>query len=230
MKKALKIIVFAAALCGSATLFAACGDGEEKPDPSSFSALTGNFDYSEQLACTVNQSAADRTTLTSTVYPAVQDGALVDYVINARLKLVRDYTYTYTYTIDLRNSGWADAAVTVEAEFTGTYTYLPRAEAGEGQYEVSLSAPADGTFSVTGANMYSYMSGSGLNKWTQHETPDLVLDISAGLDSLAAQGYDISDYCKAKTVNVDTAEKQLSGDSLFFADILDFTAPYNTYQ
>ena len=55
-------------------------------------------------------------------------------------------------------------------------------------------------------------------------------DISAGLDSLAAQGYDISDYCKAKTVNVDTAEKQLSGDSLFFADILDFTAPYNTYQ
>lgn len=228
--KALKILALTAALCGSAALFAACGEGQSQPDPSSFSALTGNFDYSEQLACTVNRAAADRTTLTSTVYPAVQDGAPVDYVIDARLKLVRDYTYTYTYTIDLRNSGWADAAVTVEAELTGTYTYLPRAEAGEGQYEVSLSAPTGGTFSVTGANMYSYMSGNGLNKWTRHETPDLVLDLSAGLDSLSAQGYDLADYCSAKTVNVDTAEKQLSGDSLFFADILDFTAPYNTYQ
>ena len=57
-----------------------------------------------------------------------------------------------------------------------------------------------------------------------------MLDISAGLDSLAAQGYDLADYCSAKTVNVDAAEKQLSGDSLFFAGILDFTAPYNTYQ
>ena len=118
----------------------------------------------------------------------------------------------------------------MEAELTGTYTYLPRAEAGEGQYEVSLSAPTGGTFSVTGANMYSYMSGNGLNKWTRHETPDLVLDLSAGLDSLSAQGYDLADYCSAKTVNVDAAEKQLSGDSLFFAGILDFTAPYNTYQ
>ena len=227
--KALKIFALAAALCGAATMFAACGGGEESDGNTEYSPLTGNFDYDTQIACTVNAEAYDRSTLTSTVYPQVATGALVDYAIDARLKLVRDYTYTYTYSIDLKNSGWADAAVSLEAELTGTYTFVPRPEAGEGVYEVELSLPTGGTLSVTGAHMYSYMSGNGLNKWTKHQSPDLVLDISAGVQTLGDMGYDISDFCKARTVDVDSTEKLLA-DELFFADIFDFITVYNTYQ
>lgn len=224
MKKLRFLAMLAAA--GAALTLVACSS-EEVAEQTSFSTLTGNFALNEQTACYVVNTAEEATAsnaLLSSMYPQVAAGSPVDYVIDARLKLMRDYTYTYTYSVELRNGGWSDAAARMDVEFGGVFTF-GRSIFDASEYTVELSDPVSGTISVTGADMYSFMSGNGLNKWTIHETPDYTADLTY----LFGSGYGANEFCCGRTVTVDTSEKTLA-DELFFEDILDFVCVYNTYQ
>lgn len=237
--KALKIISVAAAALCSVALFAACSEGGENggnnnSGTEATSPLNGNFLYSSNNRYTVTQEeTAGAGQIISTVYPQAGQGAPVDYVVDARLQLLRDYSYTYKYSIELRNGGWNDEAVSLVVELKGRYNQ-PAATGNVNVYEVETLTPTSGTFTVNGADMPTYMGNNSLDQWKPHSSPDLVLDLSLGLDKLSQAGYDIEAYCCAKTFTVDANEgaegNTLTGDPLFFADILDLIMPYNTYQ
>lgn len=217
-----KSIIFAtvSALCCAAAFFSACG-GEQ--NSSSFSTLTGNFSGGDTEVYQVSSERGEYN-LDNIITPAMPEGFSVEYVTDCRLRLARDYTYVYSYTINLRNPGWKDSAASISVEMEGTYEYS-RSVLDGSQYHVTLSDATGGSMSITGAYMYSHMSGNGLNKWTIHSAPDFTADLNA----LFEQGYGVNDYCRGRQVTVDTDGKSLDGDELFYKDVLRLISKYNTY-
>lgn len=228
MGKLSKDIVTAAAVVLAALPLAACGkktDGGQKNK----SGLYGTFTYQETLGADAASlrvtndpnKEAGRSWLYSTVFPIASgnEGMVISYNMDQRLKLNRDGTYRYDYSILLSNPrDWGGQIARLTVGITGEFDYV---ESSEGKYGVLLGDPTGGTQTVYAA----HLSGADSYGWSIHSRPDLVIDYEI---MSSYEDYVCDKYVRSRVVAVDKSDKSLR-DDIFFADLLDYITAYCTY-
>lgn len=210
-----------------ALTFVACDDKTENT-----SGLIGSFTYSEAIKTNdagedlrIYSSEADATNgnMFVTAYPFnTITSAKICYTVDQRLRLKRDFSYNYQYTITLTNAEeWGKDCAQISVVMSGTFTY---SGVDGDYYDVVLSNPTQGTFTVYG----STINGEGsIYSWNLNSSPSFIIDVETELK--LDKNYQFNRYLAGRTVSVSKVDKEIY-DNLFFRDIVNDIAPYSDYQ